>query len=163
MNVPKYLLMSMSIALFLFFATADAAITPGQIPGASDLNIQPSPVKDFPQAVSVLAQVVHWVYIVFFIVAVLFILFAAYDYLTARGEPETVKKAHRQIFWAAVAIVVALMAVGVEVIVKDFLTNYNSANTQGNPTTIPQGSFSPSANTFPTVPQVQFTPSATKR
>lgn len=170
MSIYKYLLASLvSISICLAsFLLASAAITPGQVPGASDLNINPSPVKDVPQMVQILAQVVHWIYIVFFIVTVLFILFAAYSYLTSRGDPETIKTAHKRIFWAAIAIVIALMAVGAEVIVKDFLTNYNVVNNQGNPPAS-DTNITPVSPSFPaapgnySVPGVYFQPSTTKR
>ena len=71
--------------------------------------------------VDVIRNVVKWVYVIFFIIAVLFILFAAFTYLTAGGDSGKVEKAKNQIIYAAVAIAVALLAVGVELIVKDLL------------------------------------------
>ncbi len=73
-------------------------------------------------AVGVLTNVVRWVYIIFFIVAVLFILFAAFTYLGAGGNEDKIAKAKNQIIYAAVAIIVALLAVGFQTIVIDFLT-----------------------------------------
>ena len=44
------------------------------------------------------------------LIAVIFIILAAYRYLTAGGDPEKVKAANKQIIFAAVAVVVALIA-----------------------------------------------------
>lgn len=65
--------------------------------------------------------IVRWVYIIFFVIAVLMILFAAFTYLTAAGNEEKVKKARDSIIYAAVAVAVALLAVGFEQIIRTFL------------------------------------------
>jgi heme/copper-type cytochrome/quinol oxidase subunit 2 len=99
-----------------------AAITPGQIPSAQDLGLQEAPVETPSQLMGVIADIVGWAYTIFFVVAVLFIIFAAFNYLTASGNPEKIKTAHSQLMWAIVAIVVALMAVGIRMIIEHFLT-----------------------------------------
>jgi heme/copper-type cytochrome/quinol oxidase subunit 2 len=72
--------------------------------------------------VDILRAIVRWVYIIFFVIAVLLIIFAAFTYLTAAGNEEKVKKAKDMIIYAAVAIVVALLAVSFEIIIRNFLT-----------------------------------------
>lgn len=71
--------------------------------------------------VDVLRGVVRWVYIIFFVVAVLFILFAAFNYLTAAGDEDKVGKAKSGIIYAAIAIAIAFLAVGFETIIGTFL------------------------------------------
>ncbi|MBN2197797.1 hypothetical protein JW698_01200 [Candidatus Wolfebacteria bacterium] len=90
------------------------------IPGVSNKYVGPSTVGGI---VEIIRNVVRWVYILFFILAVLFILFAAFTYLTAGGDTEKVEKAKNQIIYAAVAIAVALLAVGFEIIIRSFLAN----------------------------------------
>lgn len=69
----------------------------------------------------ILNQIVGWVYRIFFVVAALFIIIAAFYYLTAQGNPEKVGEAKNMIIYAVVAIVVALIAVGIDVMIKTFL------------------------------------------
>jgi len=71
--------------------------------------------------VGLFAQIVRWVYIIFFTVAVLLILFAAFTYLTAAGNEDKVKEAKDRLIYAAVAIVVALLAVGFQTIIRNFI------------------------------------------
>ncbi len=71
--------------------------------------------------VDLVRYIVRWVYIIFFIVAVLFILFAAFTYLSAGGDEEKVKTARNMIIYASIAILVALLAVAFEAIIKGFL------------------------------------------
>ena len=46
----------------------------------------------------------------FFVVAIVFVLLAAFNYLTASGDPEKVKKASHMLLYAAIGIAVALIA-----------------------------------------------------
>ncbi|MEE8131623.1 MAG: hypothetical protein V3T98_01080 [Candidatus Paceibacterota bacterium] len=83
--------------------------------------IPPSPVTTVTGMVDVIDNIVRWVYIIFFIIAVLYIILSAFTYLTAGGDEEKVKKAKNQIIYAAVAIIVALLAVGFQTIIRTFL------------------------------------------
>ncbi len=100
-----------------------AAITPGTIPTFGDLGLEKSPVESTSGLIGVLRGIVQTTYIIFFIIATLFILFAAYNYLTAGGQPEKINTAHKQLLYAGIAIVVALLAVGTSAIIKNFLEN----------------------------------------
>ena len=135
--------------LFSVSLATQAAITPGTIPTGQDIGIrEPSPANSVNDLVSILASLVRWVYVVFFIITVLYILLAAYNYLTAAGEDAKIQLAHKEMKWAAVAITVAFLSVGAELIIKDFLTNKPPSNApsntpinfQGqNPGTVPPG------------------------
>lgn len=76
--------------------------------------------------VVLLGAVVRWVYIIFFIIAVFFILWAAFTYLTAGGNPDSVATAKNRLIYAAIAIVIAFLAVGFEQIIGTFLTTPNA-------------------------------------
>ncbi len=101
------------------------------MPLASIVYAQPSTGINLPGAntnittvsgvVDILRGVVRWLYVIFFIIAVLFIIFAAFTYLTAGGDPEKTTKARDQLIYAAVAIAVALLAVGFQSIISNFL------------------------------------------
>ena len=105
------------IVLLLGFTLSNAVF--GQvanIPGVD--RVGPSTVGGI---VDIIRQIVRWVYIIFFIIAVLMIIMAAFTYLTAGGDAEKVNTAKNRLIYAAVAIAVALLAVGFEVIVRNFL------------------------------------------
>jgi len=71
----------------------------------------------------IVKSIVTWIYTLFFILAVLFILFAAFTYLTAGGDETKVAKAKNQLIYAAVAIAVALLAVGFSTIIQNFFNS----------------------------------------
>ena len=61
--------------------------------------------------------IVGWMFTFLVILAIIFVLVAAFKYLTASGDPEKVKAASHQLIYAAVAIVVAIFAKGVPLII----------------------------------------------
>ena len=68
----------------------------------------------------ILVKVTNWMYKIFLALAVIFFLVAAFKYQTSGGGEE-VAKAHNMVIFAAVAIAVAMLAKGVEFVVKDLL------------------------------------------
>ena len=58
----------------------------------------------------VLCTIFKWIFAVLILVAVVFILLAAFKYITAGGDVEKVKTANKQILFAAIAVIIALVA-----------------------------------------------------
>ncbi len=85
-------------------------------------NPDDCPIKAPSDVFKILAKAVRYVYTIFFIVAIIFILVAAFNFLTAQGEPEKIKSARNQVFWAVIAIAIALISVGAAQIIKAFIT-----------------------------------------
>lgn len=79
------------------------------------------PISDPQGFINLVAAIVRWVGIIFWIAAVGFVFYAAYIYLTAGGDPERIRKAHKQLLWAIVAIAVALMATGLPLFIRNVL------------------------------------------
>lgn len=105
------------VTLSLLANVAVGQLSNPQIPGVTAV----SRVSTVGGLVDTIRFVVRWVYIIFFVIAVLMIIFAAFTYLTAAGNEEKVKKARDMIIYAAVAVAVALLAVGFEQIIRTFL------------------------------------------
>jgi hypothetical protein len=88
-----------------------------------------NPVANLPQGnISSVQSVLNLVCVVFdwafyFLIAlsVLFIIVAAFKYLTAGGDPEKVKGAGSTLLYAAIAVAVALLARAVPLVVASFL------------------------------------------
>lgn len=120
MNLSKTKIAALSLTTLVISLLVFGNVAIGQvanIPGVD--RVGPSTVGGI---VDIIRQIVRWVYIIFFIIAVLLIIFAAFTYLTAGGDPEKVAEAKNRIIYAAVAIAVAFLAVGFEAIVRNFLT-----------------------------------------
>ncbi|KKR89199.1 MAG: hypothetical protein UU85_C0004G0039 [Candidatus Wolfebacteria bacterium GW2011_GWA2_42_10] len=112
----------LSIFLSIFIANNSFAITAGTIPSAEQLGVSNAPkIEKVDTLVNIIRNIVKWTYIIFFIVAVFFIILAAFTYLTAQADPEKIKTANKQILYAVIAIVIALLAIGFDTIIKSFL------------------------------------------
>ena len=68
-----------------------------------------------------LCTVFAWAFYFLIVIAVIFVIVAAFKYLTAAGDPEKVKSAGATLLYAAIAIGVALLARAVPLIVGSFL------------------------------------------
>lgn len=86
------------------------ALAQGQLPQAPFQNV--SGFQNF-----ICTVIVGWMFTFLIVLTVVFVLVAAYKYLTAAGDPEKVKSASHMLIYAAVAIVVALFARGLPLII----------------------------------------------
>jgi len=111
--------------------TGMLALTPARTLAQSNVNsdlVYPlkeearSPVEQASQVQERFKDVIRWVYTMFFVVAVLFILLAAYNYLLGGQDEKRIELAKKQLTYAVIAIVVALLAAGISGIVYTFLT-----------------------------------------
>lgn len=75
-------------------------------------RVNPVEVKGDPldQILGIIKTLTTWLLTALITVAVIFVIIAAYKYLTAAGDPEKVKKAGNMIIYAAVAIGIGLLA-----------------------------------------------------
>lgn len=84
-------------------------------------TIAPRPYTSVGQFQQVFCTVINWLFTFFLLLAIVFILYAAYRYLTAAGDPEKVKAAGNVLIYAVVAIVVAVLARGIPLIVSTLI------------------------------------------
>ncbi len=77
----------------------------------------PTVVTSYADVVRILNVVINWFFGILIIVAIIFILYAAYLYLVAGGEQESVQKASKVLIYAAVAVAVAIIAKGIPIVV----------------------------------------------
>lgn len=104
--------------------SAFIALSAVLLPFIASAQVAPPPdvgVRSIQDILRVLNTLVNWMFAILMILAVIFIFYAAYLYLTAGGDPEKVKSATRQLIFAAVAIAVALVAQGVRFVVEQLL------------------------------------------
>jgi len=81
----------------------------------------PATVETFGQLATVIDRVVNFIFTGLIIGAIIFVILAAFQFLTGGGDPEQLGQARSKIIWAAVAIAVGLAAKGLPTIFKAFL------------------------------------------
>ena len=99
----------------LAFAASDAD-SPIPIP-----NENQTALGQGPKGILFLLNVImDWIFTIFLVLAVLFIILAAFNYLTSSGSEEKVQKANKMLVYTAVAIAVAVLARAIVYFVRMF-------------------------------------------
>jgi hypothetical protein len=84
-------------------------------------NVPQGNITSLQGVLNVLCTVFAWAFYFLIVLAVIFIIIAAFKYLTAAGEPEKVKEAGTMLIYTAVAIGVALLARAIPLVIGSFL------------------------------------------
>ena len=78
-------------------------------------------VTSFEDFLAIFNTLINWIFTLLLVFAVIFIILAAFAYLTAGGDEEKVGKAHQRIIYAVIAIAVAFLAQGISFVVAQLL------------------------------------------
>lgn len=81
----------------------------------------PSPIGKVTDLEGPLKKSLVWVMGIFWVLAVVFLIWAAFLFLTAGGEEEKITKAKKIILYAVIAGIVALLATGINIILFNLL------------------------------------------
>ncbi|KKR89198.1 MAG: hypothetical protein UU85_C0004G0038 [Candidatus Wolfebacteria bacterium GW2011_GWA2_42_10] len=125
LNIKKIFILLLILGI-IFPIFSFAAFPVGEVAGPGGKLPEGAGIKEVSDLVGILTKVLAWIYTILFIIAIIFILIAAFTYLTAQADPEKIKTATRQIMWAAVAIAVALISVSINVIISNFISPSDS-------------------------------------
>lgn len=114
----KKIILSGALTMLLVSgATMGAAAQTGGIQSAPSVSI--TSLTDIQ--VSIICKVVDWMFGFLVVLTILFVMIAAFRYLFDQGKkPEEI---HKMLIYAAVAIVVALLAKGFPMIVSSFFSD----------------------------------------
>jgi len=95
---------------------------PGTVLAADEILHYPKTYANTPEKVVGLFKTASsWIYTIFLIIAVIAIIYTAFMYLTAAGDAEKVKKAHKALTYSIVAIVVAILAGSIPILIQNLL------------------------------------------
>ncbi len=86
--------------------------------------VAPQPYQNINQvtgASGILCIAINWIFWFLIVLTIIFVLVAAFKYLTAAGNPEKVTSASHTLLYAAIAVVVAVLARGLPYIIASFL------------------------------------------
>lgn len=108
----------MGKSLFLKLSAYLIVLAPASVYAAEPTKI----ITNVNQIVNILNYGVKWLYTGFFIITVVYILLAAYKFLTGGDNPKNVEDAKKMLTYAVIAIIIALLATGISVLIENFLT-----------------------------------------
>lgn len=81
-----------------------------------------APISDVAGAVTVLKNVAKDLLLLFAALATVIIIYAAFLYLTAGGNPARVESAKKTLIWAVIAIALAFVAAGIPPLIESMLS-----------------------------------------
>lgn len=87
------------------------------------------PVENIPEGpqsieefLNILEKIANWIFAILLAVALIFIVYAAFKFVTAAGNPANVEQARQMLLFAIVGIVVAVAARGIVAVAKSIIT-----------------------------------------
>ena len=107
--------------LFLSSLAARAAVSGSDLIGPLNGGNTASPVSDPGSVGAIVEKIVTWFYEAFFIIAVLFFLLAAYNFMLGGSDEKKIATAKNQLKWGVIAVVVALISTGISAMVYNVL------------------------------------------
>lgn len=131
--------MKLFITLTAILVLAGVPVLAGaqaSVPGANETILGGGPNG----VIALIETITNWLFTVLLVLAVLFIILAAYRYLISGGG-EDVGKAHKMILYAAVAIAVAFLAKGIVFVIAELVTGGSGASSVSAPANNGNGSL----------------------
>lgn len=107
--VNKIIAAALILSPFAVFAQGGVTSPPGAV------------VTSIGDIMRIVETAVNWAFSLLLILAVLFIFYSAWIYMTAGGELEAVTRAKKNLLYAVIGIVIALLARSIIALVRNFL------------------------------------------
>ena len=82
---------------------------------------QGQPYGSVPAVLNLICSVVNVLFTILIVVAIVYIILAAFKYLTASGDPEKIKVANFQLLYAAIAVGIGFLAKAIPLVMGNFL------------------------------------------
>ncbi|HOX30241.1 MAG TPA: pilin [Candidatus Paceibacterota bacterium] len=95
-------------------ATSSAALDPPD-PETDVTKDTTPPTNSVEEAIN---NVMNWFFIIVLIIAVMFLLYAGFLFITAGGDPDKVNSARQNVMYAMVGVAVAVLAKGIVALVQ---------------------------------------------
>ncbi len=93
----------------------DPSKTTETVPAGKEL---PSGPTSGTQLLDLVDVVTNWVFAIFTVLTIIFVLLAAFQFVTAGGDAAKVGEARQKLIWASVGIIIALASKGIVPVVK---------------------------------------------
>ncbi|MDO8515900.1 MAG: hypothetical protein Q7S28_01470 [bacterium] len=90
-------------------------------PFAAFAQVNTAPFTTVTDVKNFMCDIFGWLFYFLVVLSTIFVVIAAYRYLTAAGDPKAVQTANHMFLYAAVAVAVALLAKGIPSIMASIL------------------------------------------
>ena len=89
--------------------------------GATPRERIPNTITSANNFIDLLDNIVDWIFVVVLVGAVIFIVLAGWQFISGGGEPQAVSQARNKLLYAAIGIMVAVLARGIVVAVRSLI------------------------------------------
>lgn len=79
------------------------------------------PATTGAQLLTLVDTVTNWVFAIFTVLTIIFVLLAAFQFVTAGGDAEKVGEARQKLIWAVVGIIIALASKGLVPVIRNIV------------------------------------------
>lgn len=115
----KKIFLYVMLVFVVSFVFAVPALAAEDIP--EGFQAPPDTIRTGGTLVQVVQGIINWVFVAFLIAAVLFVILAAFQFLTGGGDPQQVAEARQKLIWAAVAVVIATLSRAIPTVVNNII------------------------------------------
>lgn len=128
--MKKYIVAALTLSLLLGVAPMAFAQSCASLPGGCSVPDQSilttNNTDGLSGGVALVRKITDWLFTILLVLAVLFIIMAAFKYMFSGGSEEAVSTAHKMLIYAVVAIAVAFLAKGIVFVVQELVaTGYS--------------------------------------
>lgn len=82
------------------------------------LQTAPTGPESGAEVVALIEQLTNWFFAGFMVLAVVFVVFAAWQFISSQGDPQGVGQARQKLLWSAVAIGAAVFARAIPIVIR---------------------------------------------
>ena len=108
----------LSSAIVFAVGLTFGSVAMAQIDPETPTQVIPPGPETGQELVTLLEVITNWIFVIFLLAAVVFIILAAFQFLTGGGDPAAIAQARTKLIYAAVAIAVAGSARGLIAVVS---------------------------------------------
>lgn len=112
--------MKKSLSTLILVSVISLFVLPFIMP-VSAQTVAPTIIESPDEAVTLLETITNWFFTILMAVAVIMLILAAWTFLTAGGNPDSVTKARQMLVFALIGVAVAILAKGLPALIQALL------------------------------------------
>lgn len=113
------IILSILIALAFAFTVGGGAVAIEPIP--SPFGPIPTGATTGSDFITLILGITDWIFVFLLVLAVIFIVLAAFQFVTAGGDPAQVSQARTKLIYAAIGIIVATLSKGLPIAIRSII------------------------------------------
>ena len=117
-----FLFLSVALLVFVMLGGSGLVVAVGETPPerffGGEIPTGPDSGESF---LDVVDNIVDWIFVIVLIGAVIFIVLAGWQFISGGGDPQALSQARNKLLWAAIGVMVAVLARGLVTAVKNII------------------------------------------